>query len=309
MKELIISDLTVKYNYGAEAIARLSFTCDKRGIATIFAPAEGGKTSLIKAIGGLVKVTSGEIIVNGQNITDKSCKDRNVSILYNELGLFKNKTIEKNLLYPLIIRKTNIEKAKAVIKIMADRFNLSNDLQKKAKKADILTKIAVVFARAFLREADVYLIDNIFSNVEIRQRKEVFLHYLPYIQELSQKAPLIFATDSNFEAEALGQKVVVLNYGITLQKGEYKDIKNNPLSITVCKLFYGEKLVICEATLKKENDALFVEGFGEKIYLSKDKLINEIFVNKTVVLARVKGDNNFGTKIFDIKSEQLIYFR
>ncbi|NCA93276.1 ABC transporter ATP-binding protein, partial [bacterium] len=303
------SDLTVKYNYGAEAIARLSLICDKGGIATIFAPAEGGKTSLIKAIGGLVKVASGKIIVNGQNITYKSCKDRNVSILYNELGIFKNKTIEKNLLYPLIIRKTDIKKAKAVIKIMADRFNLSNDLQKKAKKADILTKIAVVFARAFLREADVYLIDNIFSNVEIRQRKEVFLHYLPYIQELSQKAPLIFATDSNFEAEALGQKVVVLNYGITLQKGEYKDIKNNPLSITVCKLFYGEKLDLCEATLKKENDILFVEGFNEKIFLSKDKLINEIFVNKTVVLARVKGDNNFGTKIFDIKSEQLIYFR
>lgn len=309
MKKLIISDLTVKYNYGAEAIARLSFGCDKGGIATIFAPAEGGKTSLIKAIGGLVKVTSGDIIINGQNITDKSCKDRNVSILYNELGLFKSKTIEINLLYPLIIRKTDIEKAKAVVKIMADRFNLSNDLQKKVKKADILTKIAVVFARAFLREADVYLIDNIFSNTEVRQRKEVFLHYLPYIQELSQKAPLIFATDSNFEAEVLGKNVVVLNYGIALQKGEYKEIKTNPFSITVCKLFYGEKLDLCEATLKKENDTLFVEGFGEKIFLSEDKLINEIFVNKTVVLARVKGDDNFGTKIFDIKSEQLVYFR
>ncbi len=305
---MIINDLTIKYNYGAEAISRLSFDCAKGEIATIFAREEGGKTSLIKTIGGINRFSSGEILLNGQNIAEKSSKDRNVCILYNEFGLFKGKTIEKNLLYPLLIRKVDINKAKEAVKNVAEKFGLTDDLNKKVKKVDVFTKIAIIFARAFLRDADAYLIDNIFSNVEVAQRKKVFLQYISYIKELSNKAPLIFATDSNFEAETFGEKVIVLNYGINLQIGVYKEIKANPLSVTVCKLFYGEKLSLSEAVLKKDNNELFVEGFGEKITLNEEKLINSIFIGKTVVLARVIDDNNFGTKIFDIRSEQLIYF-
>lgn len=328
MEQLIVNNLTIKYLYGTEAISKLSFDTKKGEITTVLAQSEGGKTTLLKTLSGLTKVTEGEISLNGKNITKAKCKDRNVCLIYNEWGLNNNATVKKNLLYPLKVRKFDKLQAEEIVKNLIVKFNLVDIADKKVKKLTNNEKVAVVFARAFVREADLYLIDNIFNHIEENKRKVVFMEFLPIIKELSSKAPLVFATDSIFEAEIFGQNIIVLNYGIVLQKGDYQSILSSPMSLFVCKMFYGDKLSVLDAVIKEENNTIFIKLSEQEIILDKKKLINDIFIGKTVTVAYInddkafaieKTDNKtfgveinynkaFGIKIFDKRSEQLIYF-
>lgn len=304
--ELNVKNLTVKYLYGAEAISALSFACRKEQIATVFAPSEGGKTTLLKTLAGLVKVTEGQVIGGGIDITNAKCKDRNVCLIYNEWGLFNNLTVKENLLYPLKIRKYDRKKQK-IVESLIEQFQLTNIAHFKVKNLTNEQKIAVVFCRAFVREANFYLIDNIFAHLHGEQRKTAFDRFLPIIKQLSQKAPLVFGTDSVYEAQILGENLIILNYGIVLQKGTYQEIAHNPRSLFVCKMLFGDSLAVFDTEITKESDNLYITVGNDKIYLDKTKLINEIFIGKNVVVAKNTTNKGF-LRIFDKRSEQLIYF-
>ena len=305
--QLRVKNLTVKYLYGAEAVSNLSFESKTGEVATVFATSEGGKTTLLKTLAGLVRVSEGQILLNNVDITKAKCKDRDICLIYNEWGLFNRATVEKNLLYPLKMRKVDKEHAKERVKDLLEKFQLNDIAQCKVKNLTVEQKIAVVFCRAFVRDASLYMIDNIFSHIKGEEREKVFNKFLPYIKELSSKAPLVFGTDSKYEAEILGQNLIILNYGIVLQKGSYQDIAKNPMSLFVCKMFFGDNIIISDAELLTDNNILYIEVDNEKIYLDRSKLINDVFIGKTITIARKTNEKQF-FRIFDKRSEQIIYF-
>lgn len=308
MKQLLVKNLTVKYLYGSEAISKLSFESKIGEVTSVLAITDGGKTTLLKTLAGLVKVAEGEIILSGNDITNAKSKNRNICLIYNEWGLFDKKTVQENLLFPLKVRKVDKTQALQTAIAIMEKLNLTSIADKKINILTNKEKISVLFARAFMRETDLYLIDNIFNNIEINERESVFMEFLPLIKELSAKAPLIFATDNNFEAQTLGENIIIINYGVVLQKGSYKSIAEHPLSLFVCKIVYGNSLVMQDAIIMEKGDNIFIEFGEQQVQIDKTKLINSIFIGKTVTIAYINDNKAFGIKIFDKRSEQLIYF-
>lgn len=284
MEGLIIEKLNVKYTYGALAVSNLSFEARVGEPVAILGGSEAGKTSLLKYIAGLENRGSGKILLNGKDISDAKPKGRNVCFVAADGMFFNGRSVYYNLYYPLKIRKTEKATAENLIFNALRKVGLEGSVsKKKIKKLSNTEKFKVALARCFLRDADVCLIDNPLGELNLTERRENFTILAELLREKARDSIVIFATDSGEECEALQYKTVYLNYGIPLQYGYISEIKNNPCSLTVLKGFYPDCRIYNVELLCDEKPYIILDG--EKIYLERERLIDDIFLGKSVVAA------------------------
>jgi ABC-type sugar transport system ATPase subunit len=220
---LKVNSLNIQHLYGQKAIQNLSFQVEKGQTLCILADGEGGKTSLLKAIAGLVRVESGNVVLNCKDITNLKPKDRGVAIVLSNEGIFNFKTVKSHLKMPLKLRK--LPRVEAVVKTSTafNLYHLLGDLGRQLYEDD---KVRLKFARAFICPREVILIDNVFNNLLGNEREKLFFEMLPHIK--SANAPVIFATNSLNEALMAGDYVLVLDYGNLVCEGTPDEILKNP---------------------------------------------------------------------------------
>lgn len=297
-----VKKLTQKYRFGTLAFSNISFLIEKGDVLCILGKGESGKTSLLKTLCGINKPESGSIIVDNKDYTYKPIRDRNFFLLHENYGFFTHKTVFYNLSYPLRIRKISLESISKKISDISREFGLENILNEKIIKISEDDKIIVAIARAKLQNRQAYLFDNPFAHAKNRQ--ELFVRFLPFFKALKQNSYLIYATDDVREAEMLQAKTLVTHYGYAHQCATIEELKNNPLSCTVYDLFHLDYIEDKGIIVQRDNGEIFLQTKQTDYPLLKNALLNEIFIEKEV-LVRSSGNQ---IKIFDPISEKIIYF-
>ena len=189
MEELFVSELSVKYRYGALAVSDLTFST-KKGILCVFGETESGKTSLLKTLAGLVRPVSGTIRYDDTVMNDFSPERRNVVLLYEDGGFFENRTAEYNLRYPLKVRKIPEDRWEPIVRTATERVGYEPDfLRERVKKLSQRQRILLSYARAYTRKADLYLVDDALKTAE--DREETFSIVKPFLEEFAQDAVVL----------------------------------------------------------------------------------------------------------------------
>ncbi|HKL73886.1 MAG TPA: ATP-binding cassette domain-containing protein, partial [Clostridia bacterium] len=274
------------------------------------APLEGGKTSLVKSIAGLYPIQRGEVILNGANIAKLTPKDRNVSVMYEDRCLFQHKTIFDNLIYPLKIRKTELSLAKNKVNEIIEEFELNRVRNMLISSLNEKEKFQVALARLFVRESDLYLIDDPLYLFKGDERSQIFDYFSTYLKKLCKIAPVIYATSSVEESKALGDNLVIVNSGVQLQAGSLECIVARPDNLLSYRLFHDEAIVH-KVRLLEDNRGVYLEVEGVRVDIDNEKLINEIYINSEVLACYLNNDNQIDVstlRLFDINSEKIIYF-
>lgn len=126
---------------------------------------DSGKTSLIRILSKLEKPSSGEILIDGKNLTQIDFKS-DISVGYIPVYpiFFEKKTVYDNLEYILKFRKTNKDKCEELICDALKNYDLEKYKDIQVKKLSLYEKYKLSFARLALRKLDILLIDNIFDN-------------------------------------------------------------------------------------------------------------------------------------------------
>jgi len=259
---LRLEALTQKYLYGATAVSGLSLECAEGEKIAVLAGEEGGKTSLLKCIAGFYPVTEGKIYVGGKEITSAKVKDRGVMLVHGDGGILKRASVRKNLELPLKIRKVAKEERKEIVEKVASDFNILpilDDFAYKLYPDDILR---VALARTAVRVSPVVLMDDVFAMVPSGVRKAMFVELLPKIRAL-RKSAVLFATTSAEEAMSVGDRILVLYYGVPQQLGTPYEIKNAPATLAVEKLVnpYKNQLI---AKLEADAESIYVKLLNKR---------------------------------------------
>lgn len=310
MNSLIVKNLYLQYNFGQLALQNINFEVAQGEILTVLAPSDGGKTSLIKGLAGLVKVLRGDIILNGKNITTLPIRDRNVSVMYEDRCLFNNKSVFFNLLYPLKIRKTELDSAHKKVGELLDEFDLQKIKDIKISKLSEQDKFKVALARLFIRKSDAYLIDDPLFVFKDEERIKIFEYFLPYLKNLGKIAPVVYATSSIEETKILNDMVIILNYGVQLQAGSLAGIVARPNNVLSYKLFHNN-VIVEETRIIQGAKGVYLTIAGKEITIDIEKLINPIYIDAEVLacyLLEGKDINKNSLYLFDKNSEKLIYF-
>jgi multiple sugar transport system ATP-binding protein len=310
MKSLKVNNLYLQYNFGTLALQNISFEIAQGGILTVLAPNEGGKTSLTKGLAGLVKILRGDIVLNGKNITALPIKERNVSVMYEDLCLFKHKSVFYNLMYPLNIRKTDLEITNKKVNALLEEFNLTSIKDTKIKNLSEQNKFKVALARLFTRKSDLYLIDDTLCAFKDVERAKLFEYFLPYLKKLSEIAPVVYATSSIEETKVLSDYVIILNYGVQLQAGSLACIVARPNNVLSYRLF-NENVNIEEAHLFQGTKGVYLTLQEREIPIDAEKLINTIYIDTDILACYLLDEDEINIasiRLYDKNSEKLIYF-
>jgi putative spermidine/putrescine transport system ATP-binding protein len=180
-------------------------------------PSGCGKTTTLRMIAGFETPTSGRILVNGEDITQKQANQRNVGMVFQSYGLFPNLTAAENIGFGLKIRKHPSSEIKKKASELLELIHLPDKGGSYPYQLSGGQQQRVALARALAIEPQVLLLDEPLSALDAKIRVELRSEIRSIQKKLGITA--IYVTHDQEEALSLSDRVVVMNQGRIEQEG------------------------------------------------------------------------------------------
>lgn len=234
MKYLEINNLTSSYQNGKEivcALDNLSLSLEKGVITGLVGPNGCGKSTLLKIIAGLQYYQEGDLFLNGQSLEKVPVHKRNVSYLPQNIVLFPHWTAFENIAFPLKNKKVPLYQIIEKVEMIAKRFGIFDYLSRLPSQLSIGQQQKVLLAKCLVMDADIYLLDEPFSNIDEECRADL-ISYILNEQQTRNLTVLIVSHVLN-EVLALSNNVLFMNEGKITNDLESKELKSSVESTVI----------------------------------------------------------------------------
>ena len=243
----IVEVKNLKKQYGDNVILKnINLHIDRGEVVSLIGPSGSGKSTILRCIADLESITSGEILIEGNNLTDKNV-DRKIKkemllktgMVFQTFNLFPHMSVRNNIVRTLkLVKNMNTEKAESLAKEMLSLVGLSDKINNYPNELSGGQKQRVAIARALALKPDIMLFDEPTSALDPELVKEV----LDIIRKLkSQKITmLIVSHEMNFVRE-ISDRVIIMEKGEILETGTPKQIFENPSSQRVREFLNANK--------------------------------------------------------------------
>lgn len=241
----------------------------KRGeFLTLLGASGCGKTTTLRIIAGLEKPDSGELILNGVNITDLEPNKRELNTIFQNYALFPHMNVFDNVAYGLKIRGVSKSMIVDEVRRVLDTVQLSGF---EKRKIDVLSggeKQRVAIARAVINKPSLLLLDEPLSALDLQLRKQM----QGQLKELQKRLDLtfIYITHDQEEAINMSDRIAVMKDGEFLQIGTPDEIYNYPRTSYVAT-FVGNANILNAEVLEAGEMELIVDIAGKSVKIPTEK--------------------------------------
>ena len=279
MKRIIeLKDITVSYGDNT-VLDKLNLYINEKEFITLLGPSGCGKTTTLRAIAGLIKPDSGDVIFEGKRINDVPAHKRKVNTIFQRYALFSHLNVYENIAFgPQIQKKSKNE----IRKIVADMLSLVNLKGFEKRTIDSLSggqQQRVAIARALANNPHVLLLDEPLGALDLKLRKDMQRELKNIQQELG--ITFIYVTHDQEEALSMSDTVVVMDKGKIQQIGTPEDIYNEPVNAFVAD-FIGESNIV---------DAIMLDDYKVTFGGVKFKCLDKGFEKNEFVEAVVRPED------------------
>ena len=243
----IVEVKNLKKQYGENVILKnINLHINKGEVVSLIGPSGSGKSTILRCIVDLESITSGEILIEGNNLTDKNVDKKikkemllKTGMVFQTFNLFPHMSVRNNIVRTLkLVKNMDTEKAESLAKEMLSLVGLSDKINNYPNELSGGQKQRVAIARALALQPDIMLFDEPTSALDPELVKEV----LDIIRKLkSQKITmLIVSHEMNFVRE-ISDRVIIMEEGEILETGTSKQIFENPSSQRVREFLNANK--------------------------------------------------------------------
>lgn len=176
-----------------------------------------GKTTLLKCIAGLLEQESGDIRIQGASVTDRQPEKRGTVIVFQDLRLFPHMTAEKNIAFPMELRKVPKKEQKKRVEELLRAVQLPGFEKRRTKEMSGGQMQRVALARALAAEPRVLLLDEPFSGLDEGLRTEM-ARLVKRLHE-AWNITTILVTHDKAEALRMSDRIALMEDGKILQYG------------------------------------------------------------------------------------------
>ena len=242
MENYVIELKNITKSFGDNVILKnFDFKVKKNEFLTILGPSGCGKTTILRLIGGFEEPDEGEILFNGEDITNKEPYERKINTVFQKYALFPHMNVYKNIAFGLNIKKMEKNVIKEKVSEVLKLVNLEGFENREIESLSGGQQQRIAIARALVNEPEVLLLDEPLGALDLKLRQAMQIE-LKKIQK-SVGITFIYVTHDQEEALSMSDTVVVLNNGEIQQMDSPINIYNEPKNAFVAD-FIGESNII-----------------------------------------------------------------
>ena len=189
-----------------EAVKNLSFTVKEGEFASVIGPSGCGKTTVLSLISGLIPLTEGKIVIDGKSVTEKGS---DIGYMLQKDQLFPWRTIEKNVLLPLEIKKIPTKEKKEYAYSLLKKYGLYEFKDNYPDELSGGMRQRAALIRTLVFSPKILLLDEPFSAIDYQTRLSVCDDVYSIIKAENKTAILV--THDISEAISMSDKIIVLS--------------------------------------------------------------------------------------------------
>ena len=233
---LSIKQLTKTYD-GAVAVECVDLDVGSGELLTLLGPSGSGKTTLLMSIAGFTEPETGQIILNGRDITTLPPHRRGIGVVFQQYALFPHLSIEENVAYPLAVRGVSRARRQSAVAGALKLVQLESYASRRPGQLSGGQQQRVALARALVFKPPVLLMDEPLGALDRKLRAEMQLE-IRTIQR-SLRITTVYVTHDQEEALAISDRIAIMHRGRLEQIDSPERVYRRPASAFVAD-FIGD---------------------------------------------------------------------
>ena len=213
------------------AVRESSFTIEDGEFFMLLGPSGCGKTTTLRMIAGLELPTSGEIYLDGEEISQLPPSKRDIAFVFQMFALYPHMNVYKNLSYPLVSQGMPRAQVRAKVDEVAQILGITDILKRPVGGLSGGDRQRVALGRAIVRDPKAFMMDEPLGALDAEFRE----HMAEELRALHDrmKATTVYVTHDQLEAMQMGDKIVVMNNAVVEQFGTPQEVYDKPATMFV----------------------------------------------------------------------------
>jgi multiple sugar transport system ATP-binding protein len=231
MADIALEHITKRYDDGYEAVKDLNLEIADGEFMILVGPSGCGKSTALRMVAGLEDITDGKLKIGGEVVNDRTPKDRDIAMVFQNYALYPHMTVRENMGFAL--KLAGVPKAEIDQKVSeaARILDLEQHLDRKPANLSGGQRQRVAMGRAIVRNPKAFLMDEPLSNLDAKLRVQMRAE----ISRIQQRfeTTTIYVTHDQTEALTLGDRIAVMRAGVLQQVGAPGDLYRRPNNLFV----------------------------------------------------------------------------
>lgn len=214
-------------SYGSvEALKGIDLKVGSGEYFVLLGPSGGGKTTLLRLIGGFIRPTRGDVFLHGIDVSNLPPDKRPTSMVFQSYALFPHMTVSRNVGYGLRLRRLAALEITEKVDAMLEMVGLSGLGDRQPHELSGGQQQRVQLARSLVLERDILLLDEPLASLDAKLRKDMCFE----LKRLQEKVGITFVhvTHNQEEAMTVADRIAIIADGELVEVGTAKQIYERP---------------------------------------------------------------------------------
>ncbi|MCC6830293.1 MAG: sn-glycerol-3-phosphate ABC transporter ATP-binding protein UgpC [Thermoleophilia bacterium] len=215
MATVELREATKRYRDGTVAVRRLSLEVRDGELMILVGPSGCGKTTALRMIAGLEEIDEGDLLIDGEVVTELTPKQRDIAMVFQSYALYPHMRVAENMGFALKLAGVAREEIDRRVLEAARVLDLEGLLHRKPGELSGGQRQRVAIGRAIVRDPRVFLMDEPLSNLDAKLRVQMRAEIAQLQRRLGTTT--VYVTHDQTEAMTLGHRVAVMRDGVLQQ--------------------------------------------------------------------------------------------
>ncbi|HEY2715329.1 MAG TPA: ATP-binding cassette domain-containing protein, partial [Solirubrobacterales bacterium] len=226
MSEIALEGVTKVFDDGYEAVKDMNLDIGDGEFMILVGPSGCGKSTALRMIAGLEDISSGELKIDGEEVNDRSPKDRDIAMVFQNYALYPHMTVRENMGFALKLAGVDKAEIDSKVEQAAKTLDLEAHLDRRPANLSGGQRQRVAMGRAIVRSPKAFLMDEPLSNLDAKLRVQMRTEVARIQSEL--ETTTVYVTHDQTEAMTLGDRLAVMRDGVLQQVGTPDELYNRP---------------------------------------------------------------------------------